>query len=385
MLLPFALLFKSGRRCSKYEMCVWQDVRETLQLKIYTGRESVPTEWCCLSSWACTRSKGFHNGDLHGWFTAAHAHEEWSRMQHEDLECVSRQPGLSMEQTSSGAPSGWVIYQIFFFFFFVQHWCFYVENKSLCYVKEQPLIQISRRNVLVNIPHTNALPWSPRRDGHSARINHAGEQLPLVAGPVISVGLLWAPRDVDWKRRGRRWLLGNCHTTQISNRDTVSFSLSKNHSCLCYANTLSTFVWSTASQRLLLAEGWFLDSDIKADWSAFSCQRKWTMLFFPFFFLLENDLGKHSKLFRLTQHQSERDKEAKEENKRYSSVVVVDGASQHVDVAERQSVGIVSHVLPPWAPEWQLRQENMSLLPQLLARTAMGKCQSETSAFCVEC
>lgn len=75
------------------------------------------------------------------------------------------------------------------------------------------------------------------------------------------------------------------------------------------------------------------------------------MLFFPFFFLLENDLGKHSKLFRLTQHQSERDKEAKEENKRYSSVVVVDGASQHVDVAERQSVGIVSHVLPPWAPE----------------------------------
>lgn len=62
----------------------------------------------------------------------------------------------------------------------------------------------------------------------------------------------------------------------------------------------------------------------------------------------------------------------------------MDGASQHVDVAERQSVGIVSHVLPPWAPEWQLRQENMSLLPQLLARTAMGKCQSETSAFCFE-
>lgn len=108
----------------------------------------------------------------------------------------------------------------------------------------------------------------------------------------------WAPLvpcDVDWKRRGRRWLLGNCHAAQISNRDTVSFSLSKNHSCLCDANTLSTFVWSTVSQQLLLAEGRFLDSDIKADWSAFGCQRKLTMLFF--FFLPENDLGKHSKLF----------------------------------------------------------------------------------------
>lgn len=104
-----------------------------------------------------------------------------------------------------------------------------------------------------------------------------------------------------------------------------------------------------------------------------------------FLFSSRERLGKTLKVIRaaLTQHQSERDKEAKEENKRCSSVVV-DGASQHVDVAERQSVGIVSHVLPPWAPEWQLRQENMSLLPQLLARTAMGKCQSETSAFCFE-
>lgn len=96
----------------------------------------------------------------------------------------------------------------------------------------------------------------------------------------------WAPLvpcDVDWKRRGRRWLLGNCHAAQISNRDTVSFSLSKNHSCLCDANTLSTFVWSTVSQQLLLAEGWFLDSDIKADRSAFGCQRKLTMLFSFFF------------------------------------------------------------------------------------------------------
>lgn len=40
-------------------------------------------------------------------------------------------------------------------------------------------------------------------------------------------------------------------------------------------------------------------------------------------------------------------------------------------------------VFPPQAPKWQLRQDTVSVLPPLLACTAMvGKCQSNTSAFC---
>lgn len=76
-----------------------------------------------------------------------------------------------------------------------------------------------------------------------------------------------------------------------------------------------------------------------------------------------------------------------EGNKRCSSVVatkVVVGISACGCDWEAEC-GHFSHVFPPpFAQKWQLRQDTMSLLPPLLARTAMGTCQSKTSAFCSE-
>lgn len=171
-------------------MCVWQDVRETLQLKIYTAGGACPLsdavclhehaqgqrvsimETCMADLLQHTHIRSDHACNMKTWcvFPGSRA-RAWSR----HLQAL-----LRAESSTS-----------FFFLLFFEHWCSRVENKSLCYVKGQRLIQISMRNVLVNIPHTNALQWSTRRDGHSARIYHTGERLPLEAGPVISVGLLW--------------------------------------------------------------------------------------------------------------------------------------------------------------------------------------------------
>lgn len=73
-------VWKNKHICSIYLINRWR----CWDLNLY-GMMSMSSKWCCSSWWACTKSKGCYNGDLHGWFNAAHANEEWSRLEHEDM------------------------------------------------------------------------------------------------------------------------------------------------------------------------------------------------------------------------------------------------------------------------------------------------------------
>lgn len=99
------------------------------------------------------------------------------------------------------------------------------------------------------------------RDGHSARAYYIREQLPLEATSSYSGWATLAPCDVDWKWRGHHWLLGNWKPGRAS--DKISISPNINQSCLCYANMEIAF--ERNAPQLLLAQGWFLKSHIKAD------------------------------------------------------------------------------------------------------------------------
>lgn len=112
---------------------------------------SISTEWCCLSWWACKRSKGFHYGDLHGWFTAARANEEWSRPRHEDLVCFPAampeyEPDISKSSRLSHPP-------VFFFFHSSKHWYALIqETKSdfiYCMCSQGSLLTKYRVNILL--------------------------------------------------------------------------------------------------------------------------------------------------------------------------------------------------------------------------------------------
>lgn len=145
---------------------------------------------------------------------------------------------------------------------------------------------------------------------------------------------------------------------------------------------------------LLLAEGWFLESDIKADWCVQLPKKINDASFISHSIFSTGWLGKTLKLLMAThwlipigaRQQWEWDK-ALEKNKRCSSAVLSRWRWWRISACGcdwETECGQFSHVLPPRAQQWQLRQDTVSLPPPLWAHAAMGKCQSKTSAFCVE-
>lgn len=173
---------------------------------------SVSIEWWCLSWWACARSKGSHNGDLHGWFTAAQANEEWSCLEHENLECFlaamsgfrpdisKRSLRLSHPPVFQGSEQWYVLIRKTWSDF---HFICKVVRVSLvlteCRVSilhtvmqyRDRFIQASMKNASLFL--LTSLYLAHCRDGHSSTY-YISEQLPLEACPVILVrssGAMW--------------------------------------------------------------------------------------------------------------------------------------------------------------------------------------------------
>lgn len=111
-----------------------------------------------------------------------------------------------------------------------------------------------------------------KRDGHSTRTYYISERLPLEACPVILGEILWRhviAAENEEGISGYQATATQCKsvTTQEEPQIRSEFLLiSISLVFVMQIWKLHLHVMSKQAHRLLLAEGWFLESDIKADW-----------------------------------------------------------------------------------------------------------------------